>query len=133
MLYCDLLLADFRFKILHAPDDNHFFAFLPNESVKMVKPDIQITDNGLTTQTAIKEAAGLDPSDLKALTARVVQFISENEEATSKTPRAWKKPEWKELAETFMDDEDNGRTYFHHSRGNSNDEDYFFWPEDRDM
>jgi len=99
----------------------------------MVKPDIQITDSGLTTVAAIKEAAGLDPADWKSFFVRVQQFISENEDATSKVPRAWKKQEWKDLAEAFMDEEDNGKTYFHHSRGNTNDEDYFFWPEDREV
>ena len=81
----------------------------------------------------IKSAAGLDSMDFKSLCARVIQFISDNEDATAITPRAWKKPEWKELADAFMDDDDNGRSYFHHSRGNINDHDYLFWPEDRDL
>jgi len=98
----------------------------------MGKPKFSMNDSGITTVAAIKDAAGLDSMDWKTFLVRVQQFISENEDATSKTPRAWKKEEWKGLAEDFMDDEENGKTYFHHSRGNLNDEDYLFWPEDKE-
>jgi len=104
----------------------------------MPKPEITITDEGIKGVAAIQTYSGLDREEWKELLPVIKHFISENEDATAKTPRSWKKPEWQDLARKFLDefeegeDESRGERVFHPARGISKHND-FVWPEDREM
>lgn len=88
-------------------------------------------DGGLATIGAIKEVAGLDKHDFKEVDEAVKRFVAKHEETTAKTPRAWKNPVWKGLAEDFLEKDENGVMYFHESR-NGMPVNALTWPSDKD-
>jgi len=104
----------------------------------MPKPNIAITDEGIKGATLIQTYSGLDKAEWKEFLPAIKHFISENEDATAKTPRSWKKSEWVDLARQFLDefegaeDETRGEKYFHHARAIDKEKN-FVWPEDKEM
>jgi hypothetical protein len=101
----------------------------------MVKPDVGMIDDGIKTQAAIKACAGLENAQWKDLVDRVKEFITLMEEETAKTPRSWKKDNWKELAKTFVENfggEGAGMEFWHTAR-EADPDTAFMWPADREM
>lgn len=97
----------------------------------MTKPEVEVNDGGLPTVTKIREVAGLDKQDFKTVDEKVKHFVAEHEKTTAKTPRAWKNPVYRALADEFLVERGNGDHHFHGTRS-SMPVDALVWPEDKD-